>query len=246
MLASSASRIFERLQSTCRKHDWSKKFLNSEVRRRRSPYVVLNLKTSATTTEIKAAFRNLAKLYHPDLSTLPAEVAKEKMSEIILAYNQLRKGDFLGSRAGDSRVAVACHIFSLEELQADNLHDVYSIRIAFRTESTTEERTTKLCIRRFLPSIERTLEVIAHPEDSVSDLKRQIQLQFEHAWGITHRAKNRDAIRIGWELTCIRKSDLDDDFNPNHGVDLTVMGNNFLISSYGIEHGDRVYAIVRK
>ena len=56
------------------------------------PYAVLGVSPSATDDEIKAAYRNLAKKYHPDnYASAPdvADLAAEKMTQINDAYDQI-------------------------------------------------------------------------------------------------------------------------------------------------------------
>jgi curved DNA-binding protein CbpA len=52
-------------------------------------YQSLGLKTDATTEEIRHAYRNLMRKYHPDLSELPREEATQKSAEINQAYRTL-------------------------------------------------------------------------------------------------------------------------------------------------------------
>jgi len=61
-----------------------------------NPYEVLGVSETATDEEVKAAYRNLAKKYHPDNYTDSplADVAEQKMKEINEAYdmiNQMRQ-----------------------------------------------------------------------------------------------------------------------------------------------------------
>ena len=56
----------------------------------RDPYEVLGIPQTATDDEIKAAYRRLAKKYHPDLNGGSAE-AEAKMKEVNEAYNILIK-----------------------------------------------------------------------------------------------------------------------------------------------------------
>ena len=68
-----------------------------------NPYEVLGVSENASDEEIKAAYRKLAKKYHPDnyADSPLADVAEQKMKEINEAYdtiNQLRqKGRGSGS-----------------------------------------------------------------------------------------------------------------------------------------------------
>lgn len=61
----------------------------------RDPYQVLGVSPGASDDEIKAAYRALAKKYHPDLNQGSAE-AEEKMKELNEAYTVLIKGQGAG------------------------------------------------------------------------------------------------------------------------------------------------------
>ena len=58
------------------------------------PYKVLGISPDATDEEIKAAYRELAKKYHPDnyADSPLADLAGEKMKEVNEAYDQIVKG----------------------------------------------------------------------------------------------------------------------------------------------------------
>lgn len=68
-------------------------------------YKVLGISPDATPEEIKTAYRNLAKKYHPDnyVGNPLADLASEKMKEINLAYDEIRFGS--GSPDSDSSSA---------------------------------------------------------------------------------------------------------------------------------------------
>lgn len=53
------------------------------------PYKILGVSHNATDEEIKAAYRRLAKKYHPDLNPGDGEAAK-RMNEINAAYDQIK------------------------------------------------------------------------------------------------------------------------------------------------------------
>ena len=56
-----------------------------------NPYKVLGVSPNATDEEIKKAYRELSKKYHPDLNP-GDETAAKKMSDINAAYDQIQKG----------------------------------------------------------------------------------------------------------------------------------------------------------
>ena len=56
------------------------------------PYQVLGVSSDASDEEIKKAYRDLAKKYHPDMNPGDAKAA-EKMNEINDAYDRIKSGD---------------------------------------------------------------------------------------------------------------------------------------------------------
>ncbi len=69
-----------------------------------NPYTVLGLSPGASDDEVKAAYKRLAKKYHPDLN--PSPEAEEKMKQINAAYDQIinhkqeASGPFGGAAGG--------------------------------------------------------------------------------------------------------------------------------------------------
>lgn len=66
-----------------------------------SPYTVLGLKDNATADEVKAAYRRLAKKYHPDLNPGSKE-AEQKMKEINEAYDMIVNHKYDPNASGPS------------------------------------------------------------------------------------------------------------------------------------------------
>lgn len=67
------------------------------------PYVVLGISQSASDDEVKTAYRNLAKKYHPDnYANAPdvAELAAEKMAQVNEAYDAIMNARKNGGTAG--------------------------------------------------------------------------------------------------------------------------------------------------
>ena len=66
----------------------------------KDPYKVLGVPVSATEDEIKSAYRDLARKYHPDnyVNSPLSDLAEEKMKEINEAYDQIQKERLNGGR----------------------------------------------------------------------------------------------------------------------------------------------------
>lgn len=166
------------------------------------------------------------------------------MHDLIDAYDQLMDDDF-GGRVGDSRVALACEMYTIEELRMDRLHDVYSIQIVYEEEEAKEKKkndnhhceqqqslvpdaefsNTNLSTKPIIP-------ILTHPDDSVSDLKRRLQELYMEEWGLENRRLDRDRLATGWELV--------------NGTDGNTMSYHLFLHSYGVKHNDILHAVIRK
>jgi len=69
---------------------------------KRNPYEVLNIPKNATDAEVKSAYRELAKKYHPDNyhDNPLSDLANEKMNEINTAYDEIMAQRKTGGKNG--------------------------------------------------------------------------------------------------------------------------------------------------
>ncbi|MBO5312686.1 MAG: DnaJ domain-containing protein [Clostridia bacterium] len=67
----------------------------------RNPYEVLGISETATNEEVRAAYRELAKKYHPDnyIDSPLADMAEERMKEINEAYDEILRRRTSGSES---------------------------------------------------------------------------------------------------------------------------------------------------
>ena len=82
-----------------------KQKLTEEVNELKDPYSILGVSPSATDEEIKTAYRNLARKYHPDNygdDNPLKDLANEKMQEINLAYEEIQRMRSSGSSNGQN------------------------------------------------------------------------------------------------------------------------------------------------
>jgi len=234
---------------------------------------VLQISANSSKNEIKAAFRKLAKLHHPDLRSHQHQDGEGRndtaMTELITAYETLmnkHNEDFF-TDARDSRVALACEMYTIDELR--NMHhvfDVHSFRVSFNSDSDDGQiqmHTASPCNNQDKTILEQSraatdkangnrhnqldptpiIPLTAHPDDSISDLKRQIQSTYADAWGLNGRMVDRDGLYLGWEL--VHCGDEPNDIVPRDS-DLSVLSYHLFLHSYCIKDGDVLHAVVRR
>ena len=173
----------------------------------------------------------------------PVSECESLMSELVEAYETLMADDdddFAARfQVGHSnKVALACELYSLEELQMDRFHDVYALCMEFHKDEEDDEEDGD--INEFqcdgggdvgtanAVAVTSILPIHAHPEDSVSDLKRQLESEYGLEWGLlttpssgasssandndndndNERRKDRDGLATGWELIVVRTSNI--------------------------------------
>jgi len=93
----------------------------------------------------------------------------------------------------------------------------------------------------------------AHPDDSISDLKRHIQSNYADTWGLDGQRLDRDGLHLGWELVhCGNNNGLNNDFSSggsgtsNDGGDMDVLSYHLFVHSCGIRNGDVLHAVVKR
>ena len=89
--------LLDDLKETLAKANGPVSYTHLDVYKRQDPYSVLGVDQNASDEEIKKAYRELARKYHPDnyQNNPLADLAEEKMKEINEAYDAITK-----SRAG--------------------------------------------------------------------------------------------------------------------------------------------------
>lgn len=274
-----------------RQHDVHR-FLSFQRTKGRSPYAVLELnKTDGIVTkgDIRAAFRRLAKVYHPDVNPHKDKVdCESSMTELVEAYQILMEDDedFAARfKVGhSSKVALVCELYSLDELTMDRFHDVYALEMVFEDpdigKTSMRGVTTNDSQDKFdgtsssissqsvvvLDASKHKLKVYAHPQDSVSDLKRCLEEDYGVEWGLRSldddsldRRKDRDGLATGWELLVLRATNENTDEPPKTGGEQQnkgtsdsletineVLSYHLFLDDYEIRHGETIYAVVRK
>lgn len=96
----------------------------------RDPYSILGVARNATDDEIKAAYRELARRYHPDNYTDDnplKELAKEKMQEVNEAYDEIQR-QRSGKRSGSKNYGS----------DSDNIYATVRIKISERRYKEAE------------------------------------------------------------------------------------------------------------
>lgn len=183
------------------------------------------------------------------------------MSELVDAYERLLRtdtddeDDFLENiRVGASnKVALACELYSVQELTMDRFHAVHSLRIEYNddegenwteTEAERQIKTRDLsstCLPQTTASF--AIPIQAHPGDSVLDLKERLGVEFGDDWGLDDC--------LGWELLAFQKSrnsstNVDSEDPTTVAVHNEVLSYHLFLEDYQIQHGDIIYAIVRQ
>ena len=90
-----------------------------------NPYMVLGIDPSATDEEVKKAYRDLAKKYHPDnyADSPLAELAQEKMKEINEAYDAIQREREKARSAGSSYGAYSVFTQIREYINAGDFYE---------------------------------------------------------------------------------------------------------------------------
>lgn len=91
-------------------------------------YTRLGLHPSASVRDIRTAYRELSKLYHPDTTTLPTAIATEQFRQLNEAYATLSNSDRRTAydlKIGYSHVVVAQPLPSLNQPKSESYSSAY-------------------------------------------------------------------------------------------------------------------------
>lgn len=94
-----------------------------------NPYEVLGIKENASEEEIKKAYKELVKKYHPDKyqNNPLADLAEEKLREVNEAYDMLMKGSSGSSNGGSGNYGAPDYMQCRRYIDANNLRAAENI-----------------------------------------------------------------------------------------------------------------------
>ena len=189
------------------------------------------------------------------------------MAELVAAYQALmnRDNEHLGTDARDSRVALACEIYTLEELRSmREAFDVHSFRVIFDGSPDCGDGDGHVATRGAAEAGEHSnaegkgapvnidnghqpldphplAPLRVHPDDSISDVKRQLQSSHAAAWGLDGRRVDRDGLHLGWELVHRRRGG-----GAAPAGHVEVLSYHLFLRSYDVRDDDVLHAVVRR
>jgi tetratricopeptide (TPR) repeat protein len=146
----------------------------------KDPYSILGVSVGASDEEVKNAYRNLARKYHPDNyddSNPLKELAKEKMQEINAAYDEIQRDRSSGASSG-AQGGYNGGSYGYTSGNAQGIYATIRQRINERKYREAEELL-----------------------NSVSDFDRTADWHFLNSVCLMHRGKSADAMRE-LELAC--------------------------------------------
>ncbi len=123
-----------------------------------NPYKVLGVDPSASDEDIKKAYHNLVRKYHPDRykDSELASVANEKMTEINAAYDEIQKIRASGARTGGSGFGYGGAAYSGSGTGGDSKHaDAYE---AVRRYINSGDITSARAVLAAIPEEDRGAE----------------------------------------------------------------------------------------
>ncbi len=111
----------------------------------RDPYEVLGVDRSASMEEVKAAYKELVKKYHPDkyVDNPLADLAKEKLQEVNEAYDAICKNQGGGQSYGSSSGAYGSAYASADLQQARQMMNAGNIYGAETILNQTSDRSAE-------------------------------------------------------------------------------------------------------
>ena len=131
-------------------------------------------------------------------------------------------------------VAASVEIFSIEELRADDRHDVHDVHLVLALDLLDGDGGADVVAdedeTRALVEADGRVAIHCAEWDAISDVKRALEAQFSEAWDLVGRPRDRDGCFSGWELVSGE----------------TPLGPHFFVGDYGLKRGDVVHAVVRR
>ena len=203
---------------------------------------VLNLSQTSTLSDVKASFRALAKIHHPDANN-PSS-SPDAFQSILAAYQEALEeyDDYNGFTPTSGKLAVAAEVFTVEEMESMEGYDVHAVRVALEEaaalavgEDAVSDGGEEVVVAGASSLVasggsrgEPPAVVRCSLYDSVSDLKRALQSFHPPLLALSGRKLDRDGLYVGWDVLHEGRA----------------MGGHLFLEDYGVEHGDVMHVVV--
>ena len=155
----------------------------------RDPYQVLGVSPTASDDEIKKAYRDLARKYHPDNfagDATSAELANEKMQEVNEAYEQIMRERKTGKRGGGTG-ASASYADIRNMINARRMREAEAALARIPVEERTADwhflESLVLMHRGFVNDAMRELEIACSMDPSNVEYQQAKQMFNQNAAG---------------------------------------------------------------
>lgn len=188
-------------------------FTNTDQMKKSDPYAALGLSWGATATEIKEAYRNLARELHPDVSKLDPTEALHKFRVVKEAYDKLMNSKSAGTHRTD-------------------LWEEWSFAIWRSGDLIAQERTDVAGVSRKRPvkpaeSLKRRwgIAALGHPDGRGSSLSGRDYL------GSGEEKRRSSTVGTGQSKWVSRKKDYRE-WNPSNATNFKGSNNKLLFNKF--------------